>query len=38
MPMDCCSPLGSSVFLIFSVCVATVMLGSLWMLLRDEPT
>lgn len=38
MPMDCCSPLGSSMFLILSVCVATVMLGSLWMLLRDEPT
>lgn len=38
MPMDCYSPLGSSLFLIISMCVATVMLGSLWMLLRDEPT
>lgn len=38
MSMDCCSPLGSSVFLIISVCGHTEMLGSLLMLLRNEPT
>lgn len=38
MPIDCCSLLGSSMFLIISVCVASAMLGSLLMLLHNEPT
>lgn len=37
MPIDCCSLLGSSVFLIISVCVGSAMLGSLLMLLHNEP-
>lgn len=38
MPIDCCSLLGFSMFLIISVCVASAMLGSLLMLLHNEPT